>query len=37
MIVQYVAISDTQVAVQLLDSEGLAGAQFETFCTLGSD
>ena len=37
VIVQSVAISDTQVAVQLQNSVFFAGAQFQTFCTLGSD
>ena len=33
---QPVAVSDTQVAVQLLSSVAIAGVQFETTCTLGS-
>ena len=36
-IVQYVAISDTQLAVQVLGTVDIAGFQFQTFCTLGSD
>ena len=33
---QPVALSDTQVAVQLLSSVAIAGVQFETTCILGS-
>ena len=36
-IVQSVAISDTQVAVQLQSSVVLEVAQFETSCTLGNE
>ena len=36
-IVQSVAISDTQMSVQILTSVPLTAVQFQTFCMLGSD